>query len=234
MLKALKNSYPLARSIYIEHKAMRYPRLIIKADLSLFVRVPLRFSMQELQAFIHKHHKWIESTLLKCHDSNAHIQSILQAHSDEILIFGTWQPLASLYAHHPQAQSLLLSSPQSLKAQLKSTLLDYICSRAPQIAATMGVQYQSIKITNALTRFGSCSYDNRLLFSFILIFAPKELIDYVIIHELAHTQFKNHSQDFWLLVQSHCPNAKAYRSQLRQHARFYPFLLQRLCSIYCK
>ncbi len=230
MLKALKDSYPFARAIHIQHKAIKYPRLIIKADLSLFVRVPLRFPMQELQAFIRKHHKWIESTLLKLHDCNAHTQSILQAHSDEILIFGSWQRLSSLTSFYSHAQSPLTLSPQNLKAPLKSILLDYICSRAPQIAAAMGVQYQSIKITNALTRFGSCTYDNRLFFSFMLIFAPKELIDYVIIHELAHIRYKNHSQDFWDFVQRYCPNAKTHRAQLRKHAKFYPALLQRLSS----
>lgn len=159
-----------------------------------------------------------------------HTQSILQAHSDEILIFGSWQRLSSLTSFYSHAQSLLTLSPQNLKAPLKSILLDYICSRAPQIAAAMGVQYQSIKITNALTRFGSCTYDNRLFFSFMLIFAPKELIDYVIIHELAHIRYKNHSQDFWDFMQRYCPNAKTHRAQLRKHARFYPALLQRLSS----
>ena len=92
----------------------------------------------------------------------------------------------------------------------------------------MELPYTALKITNATSRFGSCTYDNRLFFSLMLGFARKELIDYVIIHELAHIRHKNHSPAFWQLVEQHCKDSKALRATLRQEARIYPLLLQRL------
>ena len=65
MLKALQNSYPNAKSIYIESKAIMYPRIVIKADLSVYVRVPKAFSQEQILDFIHTHQSWIHTTLAK-------------------------------------------------------------------------------------------------------------------------------------------------------------------------
>ncbi|RDU60571.1 M48 family peptidase [Helicobacter marmotae] len=214
MLKAMQNLYPHASKIYIERKRITYPRIVIKADTSLFIRVPLHFSNSQIQDFITQYHTWIESTLQKSSASYMALQATLNAHPNEILLFGSWQDISHF------------SNP--LKPQLLSMLQDYIYPRVNEYATLMGLTYQSIKITNALSRFGSCTHDNRLFFSFMLIFAKKHFIDYVIIHELAHICYKNHSHEFWNLVIKYCPNAKALRLALRQEARLYPALLQRI------
>lgn len=219
MLKALQKSYPIASAIYIEHKKIAYPRIVIKADLSLFVRVPLHFSHAQIESFIYAYHKWIESTLHKLHTRHLALQSTLCIHHHQIPIFGVWQDINALFD--------TLRTPQR---QLKDMLSAYIMPKVAEYAALMSLTYHSIKITSATSRFGSCTYDNRLFFSLMLIFAPKHLINYVIIHELAHITHKNHSRDFWYLVHSFCPNAKSLRSSLRQEARIYPLLLQKIAD----
>ena len=70
----------------------------------------------------------------------------------------------------------------------------------------MGVEPTGIKITSAQKRFGSCSTKNSICFSYILMLYPQEAIDYVVVHELAHIRFHNHSKDFYGFIESVLPD----------------------------
>lgn len=72
----------------------------------------------------------------------------------------------------------------------------------------MGLKPTGIKITSAKKRFGSCSYKNSLCFSLWLMDYPEEAIDYVIVHELAHIRHKNHSAEFYRLIEKYLPDYK--------------------------
>lgn len=72
-----------------------------------------------------------------------------------------------------------------------------------------------ITIKKTKSQWGSCSRDNNISFNSELIKLPLELIDYIVVHELAHITHKNHSNNFWLLVQEYLPNHKALRKDLR-------------------
>lgn len=81
-------------------------------------------------------------------------------------------------------------------------------------SAIMDVEPESVKITSAKKRFGSCSYNNKLCFSYLLILQPFNAIKYVVVHELAHIKHHNHSKDFHLFVESALPNSKEYEKLL--------------------
>ena len=76
---------------------------------------------------------------------------------------------------------------------------------------------EGIKITSARSRWGSCSRDNRLSFSWRIIMASLTIIDYVLIHELVHIREKNHSQKFWNYLESVLPDYRKHRSWLREN-----------------
>jgi len=78
-----------------------------------------------------------------------------------------------------------------------------------------------IRITKASQRWGSCSPDNTLAFSFRLMMAPPDIIDYVVIHELMHIRQKNHSSKFWRLVIEAMPQCQAHRRWLRDHQHLF-------------
>jgi len=86
-----------------------------------------------------------------------------------------------------------------------------------QTAERMGVSYRSVSVTSARGRWGSCSGNNAIHYSFRLIYAPKEVIEYVVVHELAHTKHKNHSKTFWAEVAKYVPDWKAKRNWLKTH-----------------
>ncbi|MBR5514834.1 MAG: M48 family metallopeptidase [Clostridia bacterium] len=73
-------------------------------------------------------------------------------------------------------------------------------------AGIMDVKVKSVKITSAKKRLGSCSYDGRICYSWRVMMYPERVIDYVIIHELAHIKVHNHSKSFYSLVGSYCPD----------------------------
>lgn len=81
-------------------------------------------------------------------------------------------------------------------------------------SAIMNVEPESIKITSAKKRFGSCSYNNHLCFSYLLILQPFNAIKYVVVHELAHIKHHNHSKAFHSFVESALPNSKEYEKLL--------------------
>lgn len=84
-------------------------------------------------------------------------------------------------------------------------------------AERMGTSFRSITLTSAKSKWGSCSYDNAIRYSFRLLYAPKEVIEYVVVHELAHTKHKNHSKAFWREVEAYVPDWKERRKWLKVH-----------------
>ena len=81
-------------------------------------------------------------------------------------------------------------------------------------AGLMGVSYGSITVREQKTRWGSCSAKGNLNFNYKLYFLPAELMDYVIIHELAHRRHMNHSAAFWQVVEQYCPEWRTARARL--------------------
>lgn len=91
-------------------------------------------------------------------------------------------------------------------------------SRVMYYASLMGLKPTGITITGARKRFGSCSYQNRLCFSWRLMQYPDEAVDYVVVHELAHIVHKNHGRQFYALISSFLPDYKVRQKLLRGSA----------------
>ncbi|MFC1926797.1 M48 family metallopeptidase [Chloroflexota bacterium] len=81
----------------------------------------------------------------------------------------------------------------------------------------LGVSYNRIVIRGQKTRWGSCSHKGNLNLNWKLVMAPEPVIDYVVIHELAHLKEMNHTKNFWKLVAEHCPQWRERRKWLKDH-----------------
>ena len=92
---------------------------------------------------------------------------------------------------------------------------EYLPQRTWELAEQTGLTPAGVKVTGAKTRWGSCSGKNRICLSWRLMERPREVIDYVIIHELCHTEHHDHSKGFWALVESFLPNYRALRRELK-------------------
>lgn len=98
---------------------------------------------------------------------------------------------------------------------LKNRLREYLPGKLDYYSELMGVRHNGYKVTSARKRFGSCSGRNTLCFSYILMLYPEEAIDYVIVHELAHIRYHNHSKDFYRFIESVMPDYKVRQRLLR-------------------
>ncbi len=76
---------------------------------------------------------------------------------------------------------------------------------------------KGLKITSAKYRWGSCSRDSRLSFSWRIIMAPLSVIDYILIHELVHIKEKNHSKRFWTYLETILPDHRKHRFWLKEN-----------------
>ncbi len=104
---------------------------------------------------------------------------------------------------------------KDLRDFLKKLIKKYINTRAKTISKKMNLTYNYIRFKSQKTVWGSCSSKKNLNFNINLVFFPPEVIDYVIIHELSHLVFMNHSKGFWNLVQKYDKNYIKHRFFLK-------------------
>ncbi len=103
--------------------------------------------------------------------------------------------------------------------QLAEQAAELIPARVAYYAPLVGVKYSKITIRNQRTRWGSCSGKGNLNFNCLLMLAPVQVLDYVVVHELCHIQQMNHSKAFWELVQKVIPDYKTRRKWLKENGR---------------
>jgi predicted metal-dependent hydrolase len=201
--------------------------LIVKPDGSLTVRAPLRASEKSIREFIEQHAEWIRK---KQAEALAFLPAVPKQYvaGEMFMYLGNAYPLEIV---EKQKKPLLLDGSFKLaaSAQSNATLVferwyraqakQILTERVDLYAGQYGFQYKKVGITSARTRWGSCSADRALNFSWRLILTPMEAVDYVVVHELAHTVFHNHSRRFWKKVEKIMPDYKERRKWLRKNGQ---------------
>ena len=155
---------------------------------TVLARIPTRVSDRELKAFVENHRSWILE------------KTAVMAEREE--------KRKSTPAPPPD----LLSKTDRMKIQLK------IGKRVRHYCEAMGVTVGYVTVKNQKTRWGSCSAKGNVNFNYQLAFLPDELLDYVVIHELAHRRHMNHSRAFWAEVEKYCPDYLERREQLKEYS----------------
>ncbi|EMR57480.1 M48 family metallopeptidase [Helicobacter pylori] len=192
-------------------KKIKTLSLNITPSLEVILKMPDSCPQARASAFLKEQEAWLKKTLLAMQEKHSLLRSRLNTYKDKILVFDETK----------NANDYTLT-------ELKKILKTYLERKLPLIAQKMQTSYTGFSVRNNAKVLGSCSYHNRLSFALLLVCAQKEAIDYVIIHELAHTIHKNHSQNFWRCVKTFCPNYRALRDHLKQRVVFYTQLLKPL------
>ena len=140
---------------------------------------------------------------------------------DEVLLFGEVISIDSELALFLQKKLLKLkfSNEESIlkiyDSFYKHIAQEYLPQRVAYFSSLMNLSFKDIKHRKMRRRWGSCSATKILTFNTQLLKVQKELIDYVIVHELAHLKHMNHSKEFHLLVEHYLPNSKQLRQELK-------------------
>jgi predicted metal-dependent hydrolase len=104
--------------------------------------------------------------------------------------------------------------------ELRKKAKNYIPERVQQLSERHNLKYKQVFVKNLKSRWGSCSSANNINLNLHLMKLPEYLIDYVILHELAHTKEKNHGKNFWNLLDILTGNAKLLDKELKKHSIF--------------
>lgn len=195
--------------------------LTIDFSGNFIVRAPIYSTMQDINKFIVKKADWIIDKRKK-YILNRKYFTLTFNKEESIPILGkdykiiiTEQnrvKVADNYIYVPK-----LNSKDKLIAYLKKISKNYISNLVEQIIAKTGLEFKSISISSARTNWGSCSYNNKLHFSYKLIMCPEEIVYYIVCHELTHTIVKNHSRSFYDEVSKLCPNYKSCEKWLKEN-----------------
>ena len=107
--------------------------------------------------------------------------------------------------------------PEAEKKYYRNLAREVLGARTGYYARKMGVTYGRISIREQKTRWGSCSSVGNLNYNWKLVLMPPGVLDYVVVHELAHRREMNHSAAFWKVVATWMPDYKKYRKWLRDN-----------------
>ncbi|MGL2727588.1 M48 family metallopeptidase [Helicobacter pylori] len=192
-------------------KKIKTLSLNITPSLEVILKMPNSCPQARANAFLKEQEAWLKKTFLAMQEKHSLLRTNLEKYKNKILVFDE-----------------IKNANDYTLTELKKILKTYLEQKLPLIAQKMQTSYTGFSVRNNAKVLGSCSYHNRLSFALLLVCAQKEAIDYVIIHELAHTIHKNHSKNFWRCVEIFCPNYRTLREHLKQNIIFYAQLLKTL------
>ena len=102
-----------------------------------------------------------------------------------------------------------------LQKWLLAKAKDIILPMLDSVSKNICLSYENASIRKQRTIWGSCSYDKNISLNYKLALLPKKLVEYILIHELCHTKYLDHSDRFWKLVEQHDPNYLEHKRQLK-------------------
>ncbi|MHC0054808.1 M48 family metallopeptidase [Actibacterium sp. D379-3] len=199
-------------------RARRYSLRVSQLDGRVTLTLPHRAPLNEGLAFLHDRAAWIRGHLTGRPDP-ARVQI-----GGTLPFEGGALPIRAAAVRGPRLQDGALLVPdipdrvgKRVEAFLKQAARDRLAAAADGYAARLGLGYGRLTLRDTRSRWGSCSSNGDLMFSWRLIMAPPEVLDYVAAHEVAHLREMNHSQAFWDVVAGICPDYTAHRTWLHQN-----------------
>jgi predicted metal-dependent hydrolase len=211
---------PISVTFRRNAKARRLILRLARDRSSVVVTLPPRIGRTEALDFARKSTKWIAQRLA------AEPAGRPLTISGEILIRGDMRRIE----HAGTRRGTVVMTESSVivagdPAHVQRRLLDWLKAEAKRdlvqasefYAERMGVKFHRLSVRDQKSRWGSCSSDGTLSYSWRLILAPSFVLDYVAAHEVAHLKHMNHGRNFWRLVLTHCPNAGRAKTWLKQH-----------------
>jgi predicted metal-dependent hydrolase len=208
----------------------KYVRLEVRSRTNLTVVIPNSYDARYIPDLLEAKREWILSKLAKYGRFQSHrIENGLES-GDTLPYLGQDLEVLKRQDHGSDDSVRLQQNKLIVVLREENGRLDLVLERwyrmqaaelirgkVEKASARFGLTYNRIIIRSQKTRWGSCSRKGNLSFNWKLIMAPEPIIDYVIIHELAHLKEMNHTKRFWGLVAEHCPRWRKYRKWLRDH-----------------
>ena len=192
------------------------------------VRAPHFVSKQDIHKWVESKQSWIEKRLQQ--QQQKHIERPKIHHGHSLLFMGEQRQIhiqsgknsvderhghLVIHSKHPEDEE---KNQALLERWLKKEAQHYINERCLELANIMQVEDQisAIKYRKTKSKWGHCTNRGVLQFNWLIIMAPVEVIDYLLIHELSHLSHMNHSRQFWQRVADFCPDYEEHKKWLNQ------------------
>ena len=210
----LVREMPQARRLTLRWKAEKEGQVILTA--------PPSFSKRSLQGFVEKSMPWLEEQMAKS------LPKVVCHHGMTLTVFGKdyevrHKPSSALHTWWGEDYLLIHSPPEKLGVCIRKTLqqaaYQFLQEKTHAYASKVDKAVNHITLRDTRSRWGSCTAQGNISYSWRLVFAPQDVAAYVCAHEVAHLAEMNHSPQFWKVVQKFCPDYKNLRRWLRQNGK---------------
>jgi len=228
----MKINYTLKRS----RERRKTISLNISHNNEIVICAPYFTSQREINRFIQEKQSWIEKIIKKHADKALLIKERKFVSGEYFYYLGESIELEAFFEPKEKKGLVLwnnrfyLNSPDDKETRkhyfvlwYKQKALEHIGKRVDFYCRQLNLRARGVRISSARQRWGSCSPDNKLAFSFRLIMMPPDVIDYVIVHELMHIKEKSHSRRFWKLVAEAMPQYKTNQRNLKKYGEAFTF-----------
>ncbi len=212
----LQGNPPIDITLRHSARAKRLSLRVSRLDGRVTLTLPKRAAEREGIAFIESKEHWLRSHLQGLRP----VQHVAAGRT--VLYQGV--PVEITTADVKRAQIgegvIRVRASQPIGAQIKAILRhharDALAASSDKYAAQLGRSYSRLTIRDTRSRWGSCSAQGALMYSWRLIMAPPQVLDYVAAHEVAHLVEMNHQPQFWAVVARLCPDYRLHRQWLRE------------------
>ncbi|MBN1471100.1 MAG: M48 family metallopeptidase [Syntrophaceae bacterium] len=221
-------SYTVRRS----RKRQKTMSLQVCDDAKIIVSVPAFTPADDIKRFVEQKQGWLVKILARQKQEAAQAKEKKYETGEHFFYLGQRYPLEVFFEPFEKEGIVFRNNRfylncRSDKALRKHYFISWYKQKADELirrrvdffSRMLKLRYEKIRITSAESRWGSCSEDNILAFSYRLIMAPPDVMDYVIVHELMHIREKNHSSRFWKKVEECIPSFREHRRRLNHNRR---------------
>jgi predicted metal-dependent hydrolase len=200
--------------------------ILVEEDGSLVVRAPKRTTNAQIRRLVQDKSDWIRKKQEQARIQYLELQPKRYVEGEKFLFLGKAYPLTIMEGsekHLVLNNRFYLSCTAQENGEsefthwYKKRARELLFARVELYADKFGLKYNRVKITSAKKRWGSCSSVGNLNFTWRLVMAPIAVVDYVVIHELAHLKHKNHSKAYWGTVRRMMPDYKRYVKWLKEN-----------------
>ncbi len=201
---------------FIYNPKLKHSYIKIDSCSTIIVKSPQK-SIEFVLELLKERESWVQKQLTNI----SHVTLLNYNLEDEVLLFGERYSIDADEAFFLRNKLLRLKKSDEqyvlncYDAYYKNICQTYLTHRVEYFAEMMNLKYSALQYRKMRGRWGSCSSKGVITLNSELPKIRKELIDYVVVHELSHRVHMNHSQAFHSLVESHLPNSKALRKELK-------------------
>lgn len=197
-------------------RARRMTLRVARADGAVTLTLPPRITWAEAAAFAQSRAAWLRrAQAARPAPAQVVPGAVLPVEGRGLLL--TPAPIRGAQV---LGEALLVAASRpgaAAEGFLKHLARDRLALACDRHGMALGRRPQAIRLRDTRSRWGSCTHDGRLMFSWRLAMAPPQVLDYVAAHEVAHLAHMDHSPSFWATVERLLPGHSAARSWLRQH-----------------